>query len=216
MLVTYEQISLAALKGHVPPLPTSANNVKSLVIWACSENDYTNLNTKAKWNPWDTTEPEPGATDFNKAHVKNYMSLAEGLKAWWDTINNGFYPHIIDCLKRSAPIAETCSAIINSPWGSKPTSALQHLVLSDWPKYATLLVGGSIAPTGPVVQKPILVHKPLPVPDKLLAELRNLSSTITQEANDILGANTDYKAQCDSLITHGHQLVTLATGIKNA
>src|SRR5579862_340361 len=126
MTVTYQQMALAALKWGGKPLST--NNVHSLVIWACSENSYENTGTKAKWNPWDTTEGEPGSTEFNSAGVKDYPTIQEGLKAFWDTLNNGFYPHIVEALEASSVPALTCQLVCDSPWGSNPDSELQGIV----------------------------------------------------------------------------------------
>ena len=112
----------------------SDNNVKSLVIWMAAED------TLAEFNPQATTMPEPGATDFNSVGVKNYPDEATGLKGFKDTITNGYYQNILDALSRSDPPAVTCSIIVNSPWGSKPTPELVATVLGDWVTYASVPV----------------------------------------------------------------------------
>lgn len=125
-------------------LPVSTNNVQSMVCWMASEN------TTAEWNPQATTEPAEGATDFNSAGVKNYPNEAVGLDAFLATIHNGAYQTILDCLARSASPAETCSAIVNSPWGSKPTPEVVATVLTDFASYANVPVGGSGVATPPI------------------------------------------------------------------
>ena len=141
-IVTYQQISLAALKWG--KYPTSENNVHSLVTWAVSENSLRSTRFKALWNPWDTTEPMPGAFNFNSAGVKNYPSIEVGLDAFIKTLTNGYYEPIIHNLLVSAPPAITCASICASPWGSQPTSELLLQVMKDWNYYATLDIHAEI------------------------------------------------------------------------
>ncbi len=146
MTVVYDSMSLAQL--NFCRFPVSDNNVKSMVIWAVSENANGN---GAHWNIWDTTEGgEPGEDNFNSAGVKNYPTIEEGMDAFSRTLHNGRYPGIISALQRSAPPAETCNMICNSPWGSKPTPQIVAEVLANFNHYANLVVGGS----GPEVIKP--------------------------------------------------------------
>ena len=42
-------------------------------------------------NPWNTTEPWPGATDYNSAGVKNYRTGSDGIRATLATLRNGHY-----------------------------------------------------------------------------------------------------------------------------
>lgn len=53
----------------------------------------------AAFNPLNTTQPEPGATDYNSVHVKNYPSQEVGLRATVATLTNGFYPGIVRDLR---------------------------------------------------------------------------------------------------------------------
>lgn len=46
----------------------------------------------ARFNPWNTTEPWPGATGYNSAGVKNYPSAYAGVQATVRTLRNGYYP----------------------------------------------------------------------------------------------------------------------------
>ncbi len=197
--ITYEQMALAALKWGDKPLST--NNVRSMVIWACSENDFVSTKTKAQWNPWDTTEPEKGANNFNSVGVKNYDSIQQGLTAFWATLNNGFYPKIILDLDASAPAAVTCNDIINSPWGSKPTSALQGMVLANWEYYATLQVGGSVPP---------------PPNGPIYVQLEKVKDAIVAEVATAIAQTVAFSTIADSLITHAHEIVDLANQLKES
>ena len=47
--------------------------------------------SNARWNPWDTTEPWPGATDYNSVGVKNYRRPLDGIVATAVTLTNGHY-----------------------------------------------------------------------------------------------------------------------------
>jgi Putative peptidoglycan binding domain len=133
--------------------PVTDYNVQSMVIWMVSEG------TSAEWNPHATTMPEPGATDFNSVHVKNYPDEATGLKGFADTVLNGFYAPILDCLTRSAVPAETCSVIVNSPWGSKPNPDIVASVLGSWDTYATVPIAGSES-----IPAPAPAPEPTPAP----------------------------------------------------
>lgn len=156
MTVTYDSMALAQL--NFSGFPVSDNNVKSMVIWAASENA---LGNGAEWNIWDTEEGgEPGEGDFNRAGVKNYPSIQEGMDAFNRTLRNGDYEPIIQALSRSASPAETCSFITNSPWGSKPSAILVANVLAEWDRYANLVVGGS----APVDEPPAPPETTTPIP----------------------------------------------------
>lgn len=49
----------------------------------------------ARYNPLNTTEPWPGATDYNDAGVKNYPTGADGIEATYLTLTNGHYNGIV-------------------------------------------------------------------------------------------------------------------------
>lgn len=125
-------------------LPVSVNNLKSVVCWAASEN------TEAANNPLATTLKYNGSTDFNEAGVQNYATLEDGIDATIETLNNGDYTHIISDLANSDSMAQTCSDIENSVWGSKPNSTLQGQVAADYDTYANVAIGGSADSSDPV------------------------------------------------------------------
>lgn len=49
----------------------------------------------ARFNPFNTTEPWPGASEYNTAGVKNYPSAQAGIAATVATLRNGFYPGLV-------------------------------------------------------------------------------------------------------------------------
>ena len=53
----------------------------------------------ARFNAWNTTEPWPGATDYNSAHVKNYPNAYAGTAATVATLYNGNYPRMVHCFR---------------------------------------------------------------------------------------------------------------------
>ena len=54
-----------------------------VVAWEAQES------TEARFNPLATTHAMPGATDFNSVGVKNYRSVAQGLAAARETLEEG-------------------------------------------------------------------------------------------------------------------------------
>lgn len=100
--------------------PLTAENYKLLAAWAQAEGGT------AKFNPFNTTQPAPGATNFNSVGVKDYTSYQQGVQATVQTLNNGNYPGILSSLKAGTSAQMTAQAIANSPWG---TGALVEKVL---------------------------------------------------------------------------------------
>lgn len=76
--------------------------------------------TKAAYNPFATTKKGyAGETNFNSVGVKNYRDPATGRQATFDTITNGYYPNIVNLLKRDDVTAEQlANAVAASPWGT--------------------------------------------------------------------------------------------------
>lgn len=54
----------------------------------------------ARYNPLNTTEPWPGATDYNSVGVKNYPNGAAGIAATAKTFTNGYYNGIVADLRK--------------------------------------------------------------------------------------------------------------------
>jgi hypothetical protein len=92
--------------------PVTRNNLVVMVAWQSAEG------TMATWNPLATTYPMPGATDFNSVGVKNYTSLAQGIRAIVLTLGspNYGYPSVVSDLRTSADPVVTAEAINASGW----------------------------------------------------------------------------------------------------
>jgi hypothetical protein len=106
------------------------------IAWAAIEG------SNALFNPWDTTEPWPGATDYNSVGVKNYRSWEDGVNATVATLKNGYYNHILAELKSpTATVAQKLNAINTSPWGSYISSQLYTDVATNIPRYDTRVAG---------------------------------------------------------------------------
>ena len=67
----------------------SLQNRKLLAAWARAEGG------SARYNPLNTTQPWPGATDYNSVHVRNYPSGAAGIAATAATLTNGHYDRLV-------------------------------------------------------------------------------------------------------------------------
>ena len=92
--------------------PITPQNVLAIVAWESAEN------TGAEWNPLATTEPAPGAGDWNSAGVKTYRDLWTGLSATVATLDNGLYGAILGALSAGDNATAVCSAVAHSPWGT--------------------------------------------------------------------------------------------------
>jgi hypothetical protein len=72
--------------------PITAANIRSIILWIHREGGGgTN-------NPLNTTEKEPGSTDFNSVDVQNYRSATQGVNATITTLENGNYNDIVSAL----------------------------------------------------------------------------------------------------------------------
>lgn len=68
-------------------------NRRLLAAWARAEGG------SAGFNPLNTTQPWPGATDYNSVGVKNYPNGAAGIAATAATLVNGHYNGIVADLR---------------------------------------------------------------------------------------------------------------------
>lgn len=87
----------------------------------------------ASYNPWNTTEPWPGAIDLpgNTAGVKCYPSGAAGVAATVATLRNGHYPHMVSYFRspgKRTPreLVELCRADFDE-WGTGAARVLAEL-----------------------------------------------------------------------------------------
>jgi cell wall-associated NlpC family hydrolase len=89
--------------------PATQANVNSITHWEALEGG--NWNNSAKFNPLNTTYPEPGSTSMNSVGVQAYTSWTEGLKATVSTLENGRYGSIISALKNGKGLTGNIAAL---------------------------------------------------------------------------------------------------------
>ena len=99
-------------------------NRRLLGAWARAEGGT------ARYNPLNTTQPWPGATDYNSAHVKNYPTGAAGIAATATTLVNGHYDGIVADLragKKNARAIVADNAAEFDVWGTHASHILPLL-----------------------------------------------------------------------------------------
>jgi hypothetical protein len=129
---------------------------------------FTLEDSKATYNPEDTEEPEPGATDYNPQGVKDYPSLGVGLEAFKATILNGAYPGIVKMLRAGDDASRVLACPEWDTWAGQPITHIYAEVLAevraDRPAYYGRLIGEGAAP--PPAPAPVEhVPEPLPAPN---------------------------------------------------
>lgn len=93
--------------------PVTRRNLYLLRIWQLEEGGT------AKYNPLNTTQSSPGATNYNSVGVKNYASAQAGVAATAKTLKNGHYSAIVRLLRQGdADARKFGAAVISSPWGT--------------------------------------------------------------------------------------------------
>lgn len=109
----YEQV-LVGIKA-----PVTDSHIITLAAWHQAEGG------SATWNPFNTTQPAKGATQYNSVGVKNYPSEQVGIRATIETLSNGNYPKIVDALRaKSVDIHAVADAVDGSVWGTKHMSSV--------------------------------------------------------------------------------------------
>jgi hypothetical protein len=109
---------MGAFNGYAQELlsklgaPATANNVAFLNAWAKAEGG------NASYNPFNTTQPAPGASNYNSVGVRNYTSPQQGISATIQTLLNGRYGNIVQGLRSGATPQALATAVANSPWGT--------------------------------------------------------------------------------------------------
>ena len=127
---------------------------------------FTLEDSHAAYNPEDTEEPEPGATDYNPQGVRNYPSLGVGLAAFRSTLENGAYPEIVRMLKAGDDASRVLACPEWDTWAGQPITRDYAEVLAavrnDRAAYYGRSIGEGTAPTpAPAPHVP----EPLPAPD---------------------------------------------------
>ena len=69
--------------------PVTDGNLLFLAAWSQMEGGG------ATWNPFNSTQPKAGATNYNSVGVKNYKTAEDGLDATYKTMTNGYYPNVL-------------------------------------------------------------------------------------------------------------------------
>lgn len=124
--------------------PATKRNLWALVSWMQAEGG------SAAFNPLNTTEDMPGATDYNWVGVKNYVSFDQGVEATVKTLTYGAdrdlygYKPIRRRLRRNAWAFWTLRAVEASIWGTGGL-AVRCLpsVKKHWDYYRALPIAGS-------------------------------------------------------------------------
>jgi hypothetical protein len=101
--------------------PRTSCNIGAITAWENAEGG--NWANSARFNPLDTTEPEPGSYPMNSAGVQAYTSWAEGFRATLTTLANGNYGAILAALASGDSAQAVAGAVAASPWGTAPFQA---------------------------------------------------------------------------------------------
>jgi len=105
--------------------PVSEENLKFLYAWRQAEGKG------GKFNPFNTTQPMPGAVTINSHGVKSYQTLEDGMVATIKTLKNGKYNCIIDGLLNDIGADNIAKCQSLKTWG---TGDLVVKVLSGYNK----------------------------------------------------------------------------------
>lgn len=78
---------------HSIGAPITQSNITFMRAWQRAEGG------SAAYNPLNTTQGAPGATDYNSVHVRNYTSPQQGTAALAQTLTNGHYSRLLSMLR---------------------------------------------------------------------------------------------------------------------
>ena len=162
---------------------------------------FTLEDSHAAFNPEDTEEPEPGATDYNPQGVKNYPTLGVGLAAFKSTITNGVYPEIVAMLRAG----DDASRVLASPewdtWAGQPITHIYAEVLAavrnDRAAYYGRSIGEGTAPT-PSPPSPV---EPTPTPTSKESTLGKIVVAAGDTAVYLVGGVPVVKQHIDNELT---------------
>lgn len=149
-VVTYEQWAIAFLDEV--NAPNCESNRIAMLAWEANEG------TAAVFNPLATTYFLKGSTKFNSVGVRNYLSLAQGVKAQRLTLEKGSksydYGPILDKLDACAPPLATAKAIRASSWCSGCSSGQYVTGLIDDVRNGYKTYAGKLISTHPEKRTP--------------------------------------------------------------
>lgn len=101
--------------------PNSAANVASLVHWEAMEGG--NWHNTAKFNPLNTTMPEPGSTQTgSQGNIGSYTSWSQGVKATVSTLELPAYTSLVNALKQGNGLGNGSYAALGTWSGGAYTS----------------------------------------------------------------------------------------------
>lgn len=139
-LVTRYQFAKALL-DRLGLKPTK-RRLWALLAWMQAEGG------NAKFNPLNTTHDMPLATDYNSVHVKNYVTLREGVIATAKTLDYGArhdlygYKAIREALVKNRWASIILAAVERSEWGTGGLALLcLPLVKAQFTKYCNMPIG---------------------------------------------------------------------------
>ena len=113
---SYTAASWAAALLTAGGWPRTSCNVSAITAWERAEGGHW-ANT-ARFNPLNTTQPEPGSWSMNSAGVQAYPSWRSGFAATLATLGNGHYPAILSALSAGTSARAVADAVAASPWGT--------------------------------------------------------------------------------------------------
>jgi hypothetical protein len=96
--------------------PQTSCNLAAVTAWEQAEGG--NWQNAARFNPLDTTQPEPGSWGINSAGVRAYPSWQAGFAATLTTLGNGQYGPILSALRSGGSAQAVADAVASSPWGT--------------------------------------------------------------------------------------------------
>lgn len=101
--MSYDLDQFARDVMHGISAPVTDANLRAFRAWHACEGG------QAAYNPLNTTQGAPGATDYNSVHVRNYPDQATGVRATVQTLVNGYYPHVVEGFRRGRDPYDICT-----------------------------------------------------------------------------------------------------------
>jgi cell wall-associated NlpC family hydrolase len=132
-------------------VPVSPSNVAAIQAWASGEG------SAARFNPLDTTQPEPGATPYNANGpdpVENYPDYQSGLAATVATLEPGghaspLYGGILAALQAGTSASAVEGAVQASPWGTRRFPDANYPASANFPGFpGSVPAGGAYTLAG--------------------------------------------------------------------
>ncbi len=121
---------LAVIAGHHSTPAPAATGTPATVAAIPGGSSYTpatwaraflaaaGVQNDARYNPLNTTLPEPGSWAINSVGVQAFPSWHEGLEASVAVLENGLYPAILAALRAGNDAQQAADAVAASPWGT--------------------------------------------------------------------------------------------------